>query len=79
VKHSDPLSPLLFTIVIDAVVREAKRLQELIHSATIFDADDGLITGTNKEHLQQYLTTICELSKKNGLKINFNKTKILVS
>jgi retron-type reverse transcriptase len=78
VTQGDPLSPLRFNIIVDAVVRQAKRLQGNIDSTIIFYADDGLITGTNREHLQQYLNIIAQLFSKIGLKINANKTKILV-
>jgi Reverse transcriptase (RNA-dependent DNA polymerase) len=78
VTQGDPLSPILFNIVVDAVVRETKRLQGPINSHIIFYADDGLITGTNLQDIQQYLNIITELYSRIGLKTNANKTKVLV-
>jgi Reverse transcriptase (RNA-dependent DNA polymerase) len=79
VTQGDPLSPILFNIVIDAAVRETKRLQGPINGKILFYADDGLISGTDLQTMQQYLNIITELFARVGLKTNASKTKVLVS
>jgi Reverse transcriptase (RNA-dependent DNA polymerase) len=78
VTQGDPLSPILFNIVVDAVIRETKRIQGPINSNNIFYADDGLITGNTLQDIQQYLNIITELFSRIGLRTNANKTKVLV-
>jgi retron-type reverse transcriptase len=79
VTQGDPLSPILFNIVVDAVVREARRRHHTLNDLnTIFYADDGLISGSTKQHIQTYLNTIVELFQLMGLQTNVNKTKTLV-
>jgi Reverse transcriptase (RNA-dependent DNA polymerase) len=76
VTQGDPLSPILFNIVVDAVVREARRLHpNFTDINTIFYADDGLISGQSQEHVQTYLNTLVYLFTLVGLKTNVNKTK----
>jgi retron-type reverse transcriptase len=78
VTQGDPLSPILFNIVVDAVICETKRQQGPISSKILFYADDGLITGTDQQHIQQYLNIITELFARMGLKPNASKTKVLI-
>jgi Reverse transcriptase (RNA-dependent DNA polymerase) len=79
VTQGDPLSPILFNILIDAIVRETKRIHGHHASNIIFYADDGLITGTDPVQLQNYLNTMTTLFLKVGLQINSDKTKIMIA
>jgi Reverse transcriptase (RNA-dependent DNA polymerase) len=78
VTQGDPLSQVLLNIMIDAVVRQTKHILGTEYNSIIFYADDGLITGNNKEQLQRFLDTMIQLLANLGLKINPEKTKILV-
>jgi hypothetical protein len=60
-------------------MREARRQHPdyFDHTAILY-ADDGLLTGTTRENIQQYLDTIVELFERIGLKTNVDKTKSLI-
>jgi Reverse transcriptase (RNA-dependent DNA polymerase) len=78
VTQGDPLSPTLFNVIVDVVVRETKRIMHLTDNDSIFYADDGLVTGTNRDAVQYCLNLITQLFALFGLQINASKTKVLV-
>jgi Reverse transcriptase (RNA-dependent DNA polymerase) len=79
VTQGDPLSPILFNIVVDAVIREARCLHPTLTDInTIFYADDGLISGQYLQHVQTYINTLVYLFTLVGLMTNVTKTKTLV-
>jgi hypothetical protein len=78
ITQGDPLSPILFNIIVDAVVSESRhRHPDFNNISTIFYADDGLISGLVKHHVQQYLDTIVDLFQLVGLRTNVTKTQKL--
>jgi Reverse transcriptase (RNA-dependent DNA polymerase) len=78
VTQGDPLSPTLFNVIVDAVVRETKRILSLTDNDAIFYADDGLITGTNRDAVQYCIDLVTHLFSLFGLQMNASKTKALV-
>jgi Reverse transcriptase (RNA-dependent DNA polymerase) len=78
VTQGDPLSPILFNIIINAVVRATKQQTLHLDGNIIFYADDGLIASNSLENIQQYLDILNYYLAQLGLNANANKTKILV-
>jgi Reverse transcriptase (RNA-dependent DNA polymerase) len=78
VTQGDPLSPILFNIIFDVIVRETKRVTTHLDGFIIFYADDGLIVSNSLENIQYYLNVINTLLSYVGLTTIANKTKILV-
>ena len=88
VTQGGPLSPKIFNIMVDAIVREWLRLatgeveptmpqtQAAIHLfLALFYADDGYIASTDKELLQESIMDILiELFERVGLRTNTKKT-----
>ena len=86
VTQGDPLSPTVFNVVVDAVVRhwlylttqEAERRggrgRERRHQAALFYADDGMIASTDPRWLQWAFTILVGLFDRVGLKTNQRKT-----
>ncbi|XP_064088221.1 uncharacterized protein LOC135202657 [Macrobrachium nipponense] len=68
------LSPLLFVLVMD-VLSEAIRNEEVWELC----ADDLLITAENEEDLQRSVGEWQESLDRGGLKVNVNKTEVLLS
>ena len=72
VTQGDIISPILFNILIDSVVRKVERQideNEFINLRTfsIFYADDGAISGTCSSKVQQITTDLDEFFEKFGL------------
>ena len=79
VTQGDIDSPIIFNIIVDAVLREWNNLQEgQDRSNSRFYADDGLVENTNKEQLQNDINTIIKLFQKVGLQANEKKTKFMI-
>ena len=85
VTQGDPLSPTIFNVVVDAVVRhwlqlatqEAERRgergREGRHQAALFYADDGMLASSNPRWLQWAFTILVGLFDRVGLKTNQRK------
>ena len=71
-------SPIIFNLIIDAVLRTWKQQQHFKESQSCFYADDGLLENTDPKQLQQDLDHIIELFSRVGLKANETKTKYMV-
>jgi exonuclease III len=80
VRCGDVDSPIIFNIVIDAIVRdiEACRPEETANAAQLFYADDGTITGNEPEKVQRLTDDYTERFLRVGLKMNDKKTKAMV-
>jgi len=80
VKQGDILSPLIFNIMVDAVVRNWRHIHnpEGVEDMAVFYADDGTLTGTDAEALQRALDTMTRDFKSLGLQMNAEKTEFMV-
>ena len=86
VTQGDPLSPTIFNVVVDAVVRhwltiavtEAENRRkwgrEGRHQAALFYADDGMLASSDPQWLQWAFTQLVGLFYRVGLHTNSGKT-----
>lgn len=91
VTQGGPLSPKLFNVMVDAVVREWLRIvlgdeytmpeMEIDGVARLFTAlfyaDDGYIASSDEETLQRSVDVLTGLFDRVGLKTNVDKTKVM--
>ena len=83
VRQGCSLSPLLYNIYDEAMMREA--LEEVDHGVkvggqlikTIRFADDKAVTASSQRGLQQLMDNIDRVTKEYGMKINVKKTKVM--
>ena len=90
VTQGDPLSPTIFNVVVDAVVRhwvngiveaaEAKweTGREGRHQSALFYADDGMVVSSDPAWLQGAFTALVGLFDRVGLLTNYRKTVSMV-
>lgn len=84
VRQGDPLSPKLFTAVLEEILRKLKWDQyglningeQLSH---LRFADDIILFATTKEHLQSMIIDLERESRKVGLTMNTSKTKAMTN
>jgi len=82
VPPGDIISPDLFNFVVDCVVQEwLFQLDEQVLNllALSFYADDGRLSGTVPEYVQQGLTLLADLFARVGLHMSAKKTKAMIS
>ena len=87
VTQGGPVSPKIFNVMVDAIVREWMRqvvgdeaasegLKDAIRILlAIFYADDGYIASRSKQQLQDALEILVDLFERVGLRTNTKKTK----
>ena len=80
VTQGDINSPIVFNVIVDAVLREWKRIrgEEEVQTESKFYSDDGLIESTDNVQLQKDADLIIELFKKVDLHANEKKTKYMI-
>ena len=90
VTQGDPLSPTIFNVVVDAVVRNwvtmviasaeerGERGHEGRHKAALFYADDGMVAFPDSCCLQGAFNTLVGLFDRVGLRTNVRKTVSVV-
>ncbi|KAJ8913476.1 hypothetical protein NQ315_013856, partial [Exocentrus adspersus] len=81
VRQGDSLSSVLFSLVVDKVIRDAEinrsgLLYYKRHQCLAF-ADDLVILARNKKELKEVIKRLEEQSVKRGLRINEKKTKYM--
>ena len=85
VRQGDPISPKLFTSLLEEVFRGLKWSKKAgisINGRKLTNlrfADDIVIFATSHKQLQEMLQELHKESKKVGLLLNFNKTKIMTN
>ena len=84
--QGDPLSPTIFNVVVDAVVRhwvtlaveeaetQGERGREGRHQAALFYADNGMVASSDPHWLQWAFTAIVGSFDQVGLNTNTGKT-----
>jgi Reverse transcriptase (RNA-dependent DNA polymerase) len=79
VTQGDPLSSIIFNIIVDAVVCALRNHPHLESLKTIFYADDGLIVGPDPLLVQERVNILTDLFHWCGIKMNASKTKTILS
>ena len=78
VTQGDIDSPIIFNILVDAVVRKFREDPTNKGSPSVFYADDGRIENEDPRKLQDDMNILCDLFERVGLKTNIKKTKFMV-
>jgi hypothetical protein len=81
VRQGDVISPLLFNIAVDAVLREwhvQVTMAHLTGLSAFFYADDGRIDGNDSDNVQEALNIMTKLFLRLGLRMNPTKTKAMI-
>ena len=71
-------SPIIFNIIVDAVLRTWKMQNPNSKTRCCFYADDGLLEGSDPIEIQSDLDKIISLFEKVGLRANEKKTKFMI-
>ena len=77
--QGDVLSPTLFDIVVDAILREWHHQLPVLMAVLIYYADDGCLAGYSEIELQKGLDLLVDLFAQMGMKFNADKTKAMIS
>ena len=79
VRQGDIVSPFIFNIMVDAVVRHWRHeIQPSAEELALFYADDGVISGTDEARVQGSLDHMTRSFRSLGLKMNAVKTESMV-
>jgi hypothetical protein len=78
IRQGDIISPIVFNIIVDAVVREWYFQMGDNTTQTFFYADDGRLAGTDPVAVQKGLTLLVELFERMNLHLNTDKTKVMI-
>ena len=76
VRQGDIISPMIFNIMVDAVVRHWKATKRGDDKCGFY-ADDGILAGLNSTHVQEGLDIVTASFATMGLKMNARKTEFL--
>jgi exonuclease III len=83
VRQGDIMSPTIFNIVVDAIIRDwdirmGTNRGERRETETQFYADDGLISGNDPKEVQRGLDIFIDGFARIGLKMNASKTEAMI-
>ena len=79
VRCGDISSPVIFNIVIDAIIRDVDADPTLVEALLeMFYADDGILADKDPEKVQTLTDAFTERFARVGLKMNDKKTKTMV-
>ena len=80
VRQGDIVSPLIFNIMVDAVVRHWRHVQNPreLDDLALFYADDGMVSGGDAETVQRTVDQMTKDFKSIGLKMNARKTEYMI-
>jgi Reverse transcriptase (RNA-dependent DNA polymerase) len=78
VRQGDIISPIIFNIVVDCVLREWYRILGDTDLTAIFYADNGCLAGYFANNVQQSLDLFISLFSRVGLQLNATKTKAMI-
>ena len=80
VRAGDTVSPTIFNICVDAVVRHWRQHFQPteLEEFALFYVDDGLLAGPDKERVQEGMNRVAAAFEKLGLEMNASKTKYMV-
>ena len=79
VRQGDIISPLIFNIMVDTVLRHWRTCKDTSDDTVVFYADDGLLAGTEAASLQRSLDIITTGFQSVGLEMNADKTEFMVT
>ncbi|KAJ4448046.1 hypothetical protein ANN_10058 [Periplaneta americana] len=85
VKQGDPISPKLFTCVLEGIFRKlqwSSKCGITVNGRRLTNlrfADDVVLFATSHKQLQQMLRELNEISKSTGLEMNFSKTQLMTN
>lgn len=85
VKQGDPISPKLFTCVLEEIFRKlqwSSKCGITVNGRRLTNlrfADDVVLFATSHKQLQQMLRELNEISKSTGLEMNFSKTQLMTN
>jgi hypothetical protein len=83
VRQGDIISPIIFNVVCDAVIREWEAqmnnggVRERKETCSQFYADDGLLSGGNPQEVQRSMDIFTNVFARVGLQMNVIKTKAM--
>jgi hypothetical protein len=78
VRQGDIMSPIIFNIICDAVIREWEKQRQSDSVETQYYADDGLLMGHAAQEVQSSLDIMSNLFARFGLKMNAMKTEAMI-
>ena len=90
VTQGDPLSPTIFNVVVDAVVHHwvtmtmdedekwGERVNKGMHQASLFYADEGMVTSSDPRWIQWAFDTLVSIFERVGLRTNVGKIVSMV-
>jgi hypothetical protein len=78
VRQGDIISPIIFNVLVDAVIHEWYFRMGDNNTQMFFYADDGHLAGTDPATIQKGLTLITELFECMNLHLNTDKTKAMI-
>jgi hypothetical protein len=79
VRQGDVISPIIFNIIVDCVIREWHRFMGESSAFIKFYADDGNLAGVTPSTVQFGLNLLVHLFARIGLQVNVDKTKSMIS